>query len=81
MEDLARIIRLPADISVIESATKVDVTERTLFKVMADLERCKRLTTVEFLAELIRLQAQGPQPLLRAFLEESMRFLIEETKA
>lgn len=81
-QDLATVIRLPAQVCVIDVKSKRDVTEATLLSVVADLERrnTPAMLSREFLRELIRFQAQGPQPLLRAFLEDSLRYLIEESK-
>lgn len=72
IEELARVVRLPANISVTDDKTRSDITGAMLLKVLEYFEqRAPGIMSNEFLYTLIR--CQEPRPMLRAFLDHSLR--------
>lgn len=82
LEDLRELITKGQPVKVVEQATGVDITTPVLLQIIAETQRGHApLLSAEFLATVIRLGAQGPDPELSARLDRTLKGMMDKQSA
>lgn len=82
LEDLRELITKGQPVKVVEQATGVDITTPVLLQIIAETQRGHApLLSAEFLAMVIRLGAQGPDPELSARLDRTLKGMMDKQSA